>query len=105
MVLYSSGLSIPLVLLACFAFWTIRTKIRGRRYRLPPTVPGHVIYGNMLQVPHPAGMWLKGLAEQYGEMYWNPTSMKGWLANRYYQVHPQAWQQDMDLSQLLSSCV
>lgn len=39
-----------------------------RTYKLPRTIPGRPVLGNIFQVPYPSGMWLKSLAEKHGEM-------------------------------------
>jgi hypothetical protein len=40
-----------------------------KKYKLPPQVPGILIFGNTFQIPEiQQGPWAKGLAEKYGEM-------------------------------------
>ncbi|SCO91351.1 related to cytochrome P450 [Fusarium oxysporum] len=50
-----------------------------RMYKLPPTVPGLPILGNIFQVPYPSGMWLKSLAEKHGEMFSLKLGSKTWV--------------------------
>jgi len=61
-------LSLALPFLLYLVYWAYTSILWHRKYRLPPQVPGLPILGNSLQVPFPSGMWLKGLADQYGEM-------------------------------------
>lgn len=60
----SAGLA---VIVGCWLLQTIRL---GKKYKLPPRVPGIPILGNAFQIPAlQQGPWAKGLAKKYGEMF------------------------------------
>ncbi|RYC84014.1 hypothetical protein BFJ63_vAg13101 [Fusarium oxysporum f. sp. narcissi] len=50
-----------------------------RTYKLPRTIPGLPVLGNIFQVPYPSGMWLKSLAEKHGEMFSLKLGSKTWV--------------------------
>lgn len=57
-------------LVVIFGLWLLQKIRRGRKYKLPPQVPGIPIFGNAFQIPAlQQGPWAKELAEKYGEMY------------------------------------
>lgn len=64
----SAGLAIIL------GFWLWQKIQRGKKYKLPPLVPGGVpLFGNAFQIPAlQQGPWAKKLAEKHGEMFVSP---------------------------------
>jgi hypothetical protein len=64
----SVSLVLSLIVLGLLARAFYRSWKWHRTYKLPRTVPGLPILGNIFQVPYPSGMWLKSLAEKHGEM-------------------------------------
>lgn len=64
--LVASSLGLAIVV----GFWLLRKIRHGKKYKLPPRVPGVPIFGNTFQIPAlQQGPWAKGLAEKYGEMF------------------------------------
>ncbi|VUC32969.1 unnamed protein product [Clonostachys rosea] len=57
----------------CICSWlfcVVASRARSRRYKLPPSVPGLPLIGNILQAPHDGqGPYLKRLGDKYGEMF------------------------------------
>jgi len=64
----SVSVVLSLIVLGLLAHGFYRSWKWHRTYKLPHTVPGLPILGNIFQVPYPSGMWLKSLAEKHGEM-------------------------------------
>lgn len=62
---------LPLVFLAAAVFLIYRginSYTFGKKYKLPPRIPGWPVIGNTFQVGPHAGMWAAEMAEKYGEM-------------------------------------
>ncbi|PNS18180.1 3-hydroxyphenylacetate 6-hydroxylase [Sphaceloma murrayae] len=60
----------------------VRSKLRARKYRLPPRVPGIPLIGNTLQFPADLSdqiVWAKKLADQYGEMFTVQLGAADWV--------------------------
>ncbi|KAF2795132.1 cytochrome P450 [Melanomma pulvis-pyrius CBS 109.77] len=52
------------------AYNTLQSRLKARKYKLPPRVPGIPVFGNTFQIPLvQQGPWAKKLAEKYGEMF------------------------------------
>lgn len=50
--------------------WLLQNIRRGKKYKLPPRVPGIPFFGNAFQIPAlQQGPWAKELAQKYGEMF------------------------------------
>ena len=63
------GWTILAGLVVIFGGSWLRRLWRGRKYKLPVTVPGVPVFGNTFQIPAlQQGPWAKRLAEKYGEM-------------------------------------
>ena len=62
-------LGLALVLAAAYALCKLTIeRVKRRKYRFPPQVPGVPIFGNALQIPSKSGSWALGHARELGEM-------------------------------------
>ncbi|SPO07785.1 probable cytochrome P450 [Cephalotrichum gorgonifer] len=69
-----SGLALVLGL------WLLREYQYGKKYRLPPQVPGVPLFGNSFQIPAlQQGPWAKDLAAKYGEMFTCKFGANTWV--------------------------